>query len=486
MYVSLTQRQPWIAPAIILSSAAAVFGCSFLPQVIAIAVPLLVAGAIVLVYPAIGLMVMMALFLIQASPLYTDYGVFARSLTAADGLAALVLAGYFLQGRKFSRNPALHGRRRAVFLLVCAYFGWGIVSIFWSPASVGALSTFVRDSLEAVLLFGLAIFILDDRVKVRRAASLYALAGTGLALYTIRHFQSKHGFSAAGNLLDQGHVYRGGTLGAFNSNELAIILSLIPAFAYLATEARRPIVRLLVTGVTVPVVGIALIVLTSRETFIAAAAAILAGVVLARGVRYRLSLVAVAALALAVYALLSVTNHLPYYFLDRITQASYDNLGSRLPGWEFGLQLFAQHPLGGAGALGFETVIPSYHITVASEVTAPHNDYIGALADNGLIGFALLIAMLTVIGITIVFGGRRNPAGIAIFVILGTAIASGSFLLTHWFWVAASIACCFGLTRETEHVSGMQIVPNPVHSNFSRDLSRSGASEEPAAVSGDG
>lgn len=468
MHTSLTHRQPWFVSAVILSSAAAIFACALLPQIVAIAVPLLIAGAIVLMYPAIGLMVMMVLFLIQASPLYTDYGVFARSLTAADGLAALVLAGYLLQGKRSSRHPALGGRRGVVLLLVFAYFTWQIISIFWSPASVSALLTFVRDSLEAVLLFSLAIFILDDRTKVRRAAGMYALAGTGLALYTIHHFQSKGGFSAAGNLLYQGHAYRGGYLGAFNSNELAIILLLVPAFAYLAAaEVRHPIVRLLVTGVTVPIVGLALIVLTSREALIAAAAAVLAGVVLARGVRYRVSLFGVAALGLAVFAFLSITNHLPYYFLDRITQASYDNFGSRLPGWEFGLQLFAQNPIAGAGALGFETIIPSYHITVASNVTAPHNDYIGALADGGLIGFALLIAMLAAIGLTIVFGGRRNPAAIAIFVILGTALASGSFVLTHWFWVGASIACCFGLTEQAEGARESELVPDPVHGNFS-------------------
>lgn len=486
MYTSLTRRQPWIIPPLILLSVGVILACSFLPQVIAIAFPLLIAVVIVLSYPVIGLIVLMVLFLIQASPLYTSYGVFARSLTAADGLALLVLAGYLLQRNTFKASRALGGRRRAALLIVCAYFGWGIVSIFWSPAPVSALSQYVRSSLEAVLLFALAILILDDRAKVRHAAGAYAVAGIALAVYTILHFQSGHGFNAAGNLLYHGRVYRGGSLGAFNSNELSIILSLVPAFAFLATEARSRSMRLVSTGVTVPIVGLALVVLTSREVFIEATLAISVGIVFARGVRPRLALAAVAALALAVYAFLSATNHLPYYFQARIAQASYDNLGDRLPGWKFGLQLFTQHPLVGAGALGFETLIPARHITIDTVVTSPHSDYVGALANTGLIGFVLLFGMVAVLGYTIVFGGRRNPASIGILVILGTSIAVGSFALSHWFWVAISIAYCFGLTQEVASVNEAELAPDPVRGNLPKDLIRSGVGEDAAVVSAGG
>lgn len=483
MYTALPRRQPWIIPTLLLFSIGAILACSFLPQVIAIAVPLLIASAIALRYPAIGLIVLMTLFLIQASPLYTSYGVFARSLTAADGLAVLVLAGYLLQRKLFRTYPAARGQRVAALTIVCAYFGWGIVSIFWSPAPISALSQYARSLLEAVLLFGLSILILDEPAKVRRAAGTYALAGIGLAVYTIFHFQSKHGFNAAGNLLYQGHVYRGGSLGAFNSNELSIILSLIPAFTFLATETRGRSLRLLSTGATVPIAGLALVVLTSREVFVAAALALSVGIVLAHGARHRLALIGVAALALVVYALLSVTNHLPYYFQNRITQAGYDNIGHRLPGWMFGLHLVVQHPLGGAGALGFETMIPGRHITIDTVVTSPHSDYVGALANTGLVGFALLIVMIAVLGHIIVFGGRRNPASIGIFVILVTEMAVGSWDLSHWFWVAVSIACCFGLTRETERVDEGDAVPDSARRNVSQGLVQSGANEDVAVAS---
>jgi O-antigen ligase len=335
-----------------------------------------------------------------------------------------------------------------LLLAIAAYFSWSILAFTWSPVAVGVSSQYIRHVTENIYVFGLALLILNTREAVRPAAGVYAFAGTALAGYTVLTFQRLQGFDASPLTLAGQAVYRSGGIGSYNANYLAIMLAVVPALAYIATESLPRRLQLVLSGITIPPVGLALIILTSREAFVALAVATAAAFVLSRNLRYRLGVATFVAVAGATFLIAYQTNHIPWYFSQRFTATSYDTFGSRLPGWDIGLQLFAQNPLAGIGNGGFQTYITSYHVGY-SDVTSPHSDYIGTLADTGIIGMLLLITMLTVLGSTIVFRAGRNPANVIVFFVLLVSMAAGSILEEHWLWVAFGIVTAYGLTVAT-------------------------------------
>jgi O-antigen ligase len=265
-----------------------------------------------------------------------------------------------------------------------------------------------------------------------------------LSLYTILNFQSNGGFASTSSALGNA-VYRGGELGAYDKNGLAIVLTFGPAFAFLACQALSRRLQLAVLALTVPVAGLALLILTSRTTFIAIGLAVVVSLVLTRGSRPRVAVALIVALGLGTLIVVNATGNTPYYVQDRLAQANYDNFGNRLPGWKVGLQLYSDHPVAGVGTAGFVTLIPRYHVSLIG-VTAPHSDYIGTLADGGTIGFVLLLLMLLALGRAIVLGTQRNVASIAIFVLLIVSMAATSIVSSHWVWVVLSVAAALGLS----------------------------------------
>jgi O-antigen ligase len=406
----------------------------------------IVLVAAILWSPEIGLYVLLALFLGQGSPLYARYGSFAGSYTASDLVALLVLAGYVLQllRHRTGELRGLRGRRGTLLLVVAAYFGWSVLASAWSIAPSSVLSQTDRLSVEAVVLFALALLLLDTPWKARRAAGVVAATCLALSLYTILNFQSNGGFASTSSALGNA-VYRGGELGAYDKNGLAIVLTFGPAFAFLACQALSRRLQLAVLALTVPVAGLALLILTSRTTFIAIGLAVVVSLVLTRGSRPRVAVALIVALGLGTLIVVNATGNTPYYVQDRLAQANYDNFGNRLPGWKVGLQLYSDHPVAGVGTAGFVTLIPRYHVSLIG-VTAPHSDYIGTLADGGTIGFVLLLLMLLALGRAIVLGTQRNVASIAIFVLLIVSMAATSIVSSHWVWVVLSVAAALGLS----------------------------------------
>jgi O-antigen ligase len=192
----------------------------------------------------------------------------------------------------------------------------------------------------------------------------------------------------------------------------------------------------------------------------------MAAFVLTRNLRFRLGLGLLILVAGATFLGAYQTNHIPWYFAQRFAAAGSDNFGSRLPGWQIGVQLFEQNPLAGLGNGGFQTYITSYHVGYAL-ATSPHSDYVGTLADTGLIGFILLLTMLTTLGSTIVLKARRHPASIIIFFVLAIDMAAGSILEEHWIWVAFGIATAYGLTTEVSTQSKTEQPENLVSAPLS-------------------
>jgi O-antigen ligase len=410
----------------------------FFPLATVVSLALLLATATLLSYPTLGLYVMMTFFLIQDSPLYSAFGLLARALTATDIVGVLVLLGWLVRwARKepHSRALASRGRDIRIFLFVIIYFAWTILSSFWSPAPSGLLVDALRSNVEHALFFGLVILLLVDARQVRRAAAVYAVVGIGLALYTIYTFGSHQGFAHAAAVSVSAQTYRGGLPGIFNANEMSTILVFVPAFAFLAAEDLSRRVQILITGILVPIIGVTLIILTSREIFVAVPLALLAILLISRGYRPRFALALVVLLGAGTIAALTYTGSIPPYVQDRISGTQSDQLGGRVTLWSEGFNLLTSHPVAGLGARGFETTFNG----------AVENEYILTLVNYGLIGFCLLLLMLAALGRVLLWDAERNPASIAIFVIVLVSMAASESLEAHWMWVILSIATCYGL-----------------------------------------
>lgn len=401
---------------------------------------------------------LVSFFVIQPSPIYQQYGVLtSKGGTLADVGAVLVLLGVLLEWRSKGCDPfrLLRGRGMLPFLAVAAYFGWTIVTFLWSSAASSTLLGLLRSEAEAPILLLLAVLVLRDRARVRWAMTAYAVSALFLVAYVIRNFASLHGFTGGPLTATQLAAYRGGQTG-FNYNELSIILSLVPALTYLAAEELGAGVRIGLTALTVPVVLLALIILTSREAFVALTVGIVCALIFARGGWARAGLGVLAAVGGIVFAVVSASGGLPYYFLQRFQMAGSDQLGGRGPVWNLALDLFQRHPMG-LGAAAFEDLLPRANVLQYVWANSPHSDFIGTLVDYGLVGGFLLVAMLILLGREVIFrGGHRNPALITTFAILVTAMTSGSFLATHWYWTIMCLAFCYALTplhRESQDVS---------------------------------
>lgn len=413
---------------------------SVTPELTLVAFVGAVLVAVILAYPPLGVYLMMAFFLVQGSPLYQAYGILSRGYTASDVIGALVLAGLLLRHSRVAKAEslaALRGRGGIVMACIAAYFLWAILSSAWSTAPFSDVTASIRSSLEAIAIFALMIVTLTNERSTRWAAATYAITGVVLGAYTVVTFHNNHGFNPvlASNLSE-----RGGLPSTINENQLSAILAVVPGFAFVAVRALRPPLSFLLASLTIPITGLAVVILDSRQILLAIVVAVLAVLVLGRGYLSRAAVLPIVLVITATFAAVTATGHLPSYFSQRIAAAQYDNLDLRTIVWREGLSAFSQHPVIGMGAEAFEATIPSQGFSVFASA---QSDYVRTLADYGSIGFILLLAMLVVLGRTILSG--RDPAVIAVSVILFVSTVAGSQLATHWMDVALGLLCCLGL-----------------------------------------
>jgi O-antigen ligase len=407
-----------------------------------------VAGmALFLAYPTYGLYVLFGLFLIQASPIYQAYGVLANSVTIADIAGILILAGYIYRALSGGDRLSIPPPAQTALLAVSGYFGFSFLSAIWSPASLVAVEQVIRGGLEAIALFALSLVLIRGRRQAQTAAGTYAVVASLTAVWVVFNYSS-HNVAAVYNPL-LGTAYRGALPTTLNPNGLSILLALGPAFAYLATVQQSARRQLFATFFSFAPVAVAMVILTSREAFIESGCALVAALAVTRGYRNRLLVAAFLGLAVASLAFAVSTNSVPSYFQQRFALASTDNFGGRGPGWQAGLSYFANNPIGGLGMYGYETNISKLDIQAYTGVTSPHSEYIGSLANYGIIGFMLLLAMLALLNRVNVLGTARNPAGVFVSVLLTMSLIAGSLLLEHWLWVAFSIIFCYGLASRT-------------------------------------
>lgn len=173
----------------------------------------------------------------------------------------------------------------------------------------------------------------------------------------------------------------------------------VSASYVLSRPTRDPLKGLLWFAVTVPVVS--LLLTGSRGGFISVLVemTILGWILIWRnplpGRRMR-----VAAMGLALAAVVALFFWLvPTFVLTKLATANNyvpeASEGSRLGLWRNSLGILRDHPLVGTGMGSFVTVYPAYQTEAQDLITEhPHNDYVEALTETGLLGGVLILAAL--------------------------------------------------------------------------------------------
>ncbi len=288
---------------------------------------------------------------------------------------------------KYRRAMPLLSRDHPVLsYLLVAFFGWAGISLVWADDVGRVLSSVFRLALALVF-----VFVVHSTVRTGRELRILAWAfviGTGLsALY---------GFAWGLNV--EGRFVGGSGDANFMASVLVASI-VIGGFMLAATSSFGA--RLLLLALTA-IDFVALVKTQSRGGLIALAVALTAACVLAGRLRARVvatSLVVVA-LGLGYYAVLA-----PAEVRARATHISGAESAGRTDLWAIAWRIAQDHPAQGVGLDNFQAV-ESRYVTQTFNILdvarlrrldlVTHNTYLQLLAELGLVGLALLTAVLAV------------------------------------------------------------------------------------------
>ena len=313
-----------------------------------------------------------------------------QNLSLTKGAGAVLAASWLalMATRRGSRRDFAANAPWLMAALI-AFLAWSLMSSFWAESRSAALQSTERYGLD-VILVPIVFWAVRDRKHVTWVFGVF-VAGTLLSVLWGLTAGKVAGGAAAAQV---------GRLSGANveANELASLLVVCMVFAGTLTLVirRAPVARVLIAlgalGAIVAFFGT-----FSRGGLISLAVAILAGCFY--GGRARSAFVA---LVIGVVLVGGV-------FLGDNTSGAVQRLTSsdtsgRSSIWTVALRMARANPIIGVGSGNFQVAEPHYLLTspglIARSdliVTTPlpaHNIYLQALAEMGVIGLALLLAVL--------------------------------------------------------------------------------------------
>jgi O-antigen ligase len=375
------------------------------PLIAASALLAVAVGSISGVQPSLGILA--ALGVIFVVLVLTSLGIgfvvmvlfaFLEVLTVQAGVSLAKVAGALIvlawiaavttRGRierNFFRDHAM-----LTYLLV-AFLGWNLISTAWSQSQPVALESVTRYALNAFLI-PIAYTAVRDR---RDAAHILAAIVAGASIAAVSAILVPPSPESA--------VYgrTTGTVGDPNELAAALLVGLSLAIAFAVNRHIAPSLRALsAIAATLCLTGILLSL--SRGGLVGAAAALVLAVAVAGRWRARVLALAgtVAALAIAYFA----------FFASLPAKERVFNIGGsggtgRLDLWTVGLRMIEAHPLNGVGSGQFAESSVHYLLRpgliesgafILSTPKVAHNTYLNIVAELGIVGGALFMAVLIV------------------------------------------------------------------------------------------
>jgi putative inorganic carbon (hco3(-)) transporter len=371
MVVAGISRQGLLWAALAALTGAVVAGSVAVSPLVAIALPILLAGAVVVVQrPDVILLVMVA-----ALPWENKLGYPSPTISLIKLIGAVTMLAYLIKVMRNSRTkihlPLLVG-------VVIAFFLWVGLSLVTSTDPAYSVQKMLRYTLFIAFFF-LVIQLVDGRAGIERVMRWFTVSVAFAAVYGIYDFVSSGVGRAAGPVQDP--------------NDFAYLLAVtLPICGYLiVTEARRRIVWS---------VAFALIAGSMLATF-SRGALVGLGVLLAWGVITRripvwAILTGLAATAVVVALAFTIWKPLIDQSLQQKEHIAGANTTSRKVYWSVALTLTARHPFTGVGPdrypIEAPPLIENNPILIIKPVT--HNSYLEILSEDGIPALLLFLVSL--------------------------------------------------------------------------------------------
>lgn len=311
-------------------------------------------------------------------------------------MIAVLLAGILYALRPLLFGQPWHVRIPPGLLPLLAFLALGVALIPRSAVPYDAHLELLKGSTFAVALWvwtGLA----GNLGRWRWLLAALLLAVTVMAWYAI--IQEAHGSRAVLNLI-RPKAYGMRASGAyFCPNHFANLLALtVPMALAIACMRSAGLPLRLFAGYSVLVLLPPLYLTQSRSGWLGLMAGVVVTVCvlgLRSGIRRFLLLAVVTPLSTAALALM--TWALSPMVQERVADALKGNV--RLALWRDTLAMVADQPWFGFGAAAYRWVYPHYrhHLTQYLDPQFAHNEYLQLLAENGVVGAALLLGCLAVL-----------------------------------------------------------------------------------------
>jgi O-antigen ligase len=268
------------------------------------------------------------------------------------------------------------------------FLAWAGLSFAWSENPSGAVEATYRLALNALLLL-----IVYTAVRTRRDAIHVLIAFVVGACAAVAV-----GLASGSGPTPYGEAARFSS-SSENANELAstLVATLVLALGLAYVARRSPALRIVALGAAAfAMFGIVLTV--SRSGLIALGCAALAAVVLSG--RWRPKALALAA-TVATVAVVYFAAFAPDVARERVTEV--DSANGRQDIWKVAWRMVEDEPVRGVGAGNFQTASIHYLLVpgglqrsdfIVDTQKVAHNVYLGTLAELGVVGLALLVAVI--------------------------------------------------------------------------------------------
>lgn len=394
----------------------------------------IVLGILLLYIFSLDKVMMLISFLVPLSVVLEEFEQLAVSLPAEPLLAGVLILfiAKLLYDGHYDRSIARH----PVSIVIYCMFIWMIVTAITSEMPIVSVKFIIARLWFVVPAFFLCALLFKKPKNIDWFIWLYIASLCIVVIYTtIKH--AKYGFDG-----DSAHWVMTPFYNDHTAYGAALAIYLIIAITYALLPGIKTSRRIIIIGVVV-LLSIAMVLSSCRAAWLSMAAAIAVLICVLLKIKFRWILTTVLILVgLFITFQHQIIDALEHNNQDAsgdvieniqsITNISTDasNL-ERINRWQSAFRLFAERPVFGWGPGTYQFVYAPYQMTKEKTIISTnagdggnaHSEYIGPLAEQGVVGSMLvLILVITVVytGLTAYQRSRNKKAKI---MVLGTTLA---------------------------------------------------------------
>lgn len=438
--MNLGAAAPWLAAALAAIVAMTVVSGQLVPMAVFLGAPVLV---FFFLQPLAALAAMLAFVPIEG---FASLVPGSFTLPRLLGLVAFAC---------FAGNMLMRGRQLKVDAgakMFFAFIAWGFASSFWAADREAAYSL-VFILLQLALFYVLCLNLLESPLAMRIALGSYIAGCAVSSLWAMRNFDS-HAFATR-------QLQRVSSVEDMNPNDFGRMVGFgLLANLFLLLDAPTRWMRYAAWAAFPPLL-IGLVLSKGRGAWMAFAVALL--VLFWRLPKSRGTYYAAGAL-FGVFALTAVAGFELGYFdkslEDRFSETmGRDPTAQRTDIWKVGLHLVFANPIAGVGFNNFPVRFNDYMHGVETDVFPgfnkdPHNVFLAAAGETGLIGFSLFIGIFIILYRALARAPNTVSVAMACAFLAFTLVAglSGTDYIRKWFWFSLAASQLLAVRSSHAHI----------------------------------